>query len=93
MSNSTTALFVGDATKPRRIPAAMVPPTPHPDSERCGQPNRSSESCGSVGHNALTLPVLTAADVLHVHVGIYHVMYEINDQQIRVGVIHLRRVL
>ncbi len=31
-------------------------------------------------------------DVLRIHVGIYRVMYEINDQQIRVSVIHLGRV-
>ncbi|MGW0536559.1 type II toxin-antitoxin system RelE family toxin [Streptomyces sp. NPDC003032] len=33
-----------------------------------------------------------SADVLRVHVGGYRVMYEINDQQIRVSVIHLGRV-
>ncbi|MCM2392737.1 type II toxin-antitoxin system RelE family toxin [Streptomyces albipurpureus] len=33
-----------------------------------------------------------SADVLRIHVGIYHVMYEISDQQIRVNVIHLGRV-
>ncbi|MGW6605650.1 type II toxin-antitoxin system RelE family toxin, partial [Streptomyces sp. NPDC055036] len=32
-----------------------------------------------------------SADVLRIHVGIYRVMYEINDQQIRVSVIHLDR--
>ncbi|MGW0538209.1 type II toxin-antitoxin system RelE family toxin [Streptomyces sp. NPDC003032] len=30
--------------------------------------------------------------MLRVHVGGYRVMYEINDQQIRVSVIHLGRV-
>ncbi|MFF0043354.1 type II toxin-antitoxin system RelE/ParE family toxin [Streptomyces mirabilis] len=33
-----------------------------------------------------------SADILRIHVGIYRVMYEINDQQIRVSVIHLGRV-
>ncbi|WP_425582715.1 type II toxin-antitoxin system RelE family toxin [Streptomyces thermolineatus] len=33
-----------------------------------------------------------SADVLRIHVGIYRVMYEIDDQQIRVSVIHLGRL-
>ncbi|MFE5512380.1 type II toxin-antitoxin system RelE/ParE family toxin [Streptomyces sp. NPDC056529] len=31
-------------------------------------------------------------DVLRIHVGRYRVMYEINDQQIRISVIHLGRL-
>ena len=31
------------------------------------------------------------ADLLRIHVGVYRVMYEISDQQIRVSVIHLGR--
>ncbi|MBT2511523.1 type II toxin-antitoxin system RelE/ParE family toxin [Streptomyces sp. ISL-98] len=33
-----------------------------------------------------------SADLLRIHVGIYRVMYEINDRQVRVNVIHLGRV-
>ncbi|WP_328335846.1 MULTISPECIES: type II toxin-antitoxin system RelE family toxin [unclassified Streptomyces] len=33
-----------------------------------------------------------STDVLRIHVGIYRVMYEINDQQVRVSVIHLGRL-
>ncbi|MFE1781345.1 type II toxin-antitoxin system RelE/ParE family toxin [Streptomyces sp. NPDC059506] len=33
-----------------------------------------------------------SADVLRIHIGIYRVMYEIDDQQIRVSVIHLGRL-
>lgn len=33
-----------------------------------------------------------SADVLRIHVGIYRVMYEISDQQVRVSMIHLGRV-
>ncbi|MFC9617334.1 type II toxin-antitoxin system RelE/ParE family toxin [Streptomyces sp. NPDC056910] len=33
-----------------------------------------------------------STDVLRIHVGIYRVMYEISDQQVRVSVIHLGRV-
>jgi mRNA interferase RelE/StbE len=33
-----------------------------------------------------------STDVLRIHVGVYRVMYEISDQQIRVSVIHLGRV-
>ncbi|KMS85601.1 plasmid stabilization protein [Streptomyces regensis] len=33
-----------------------------------------------------------SADLLRIHVARYRVMYEINDQQIRVTVIHLGRV-
>ncbi|MFI2620575.1 type II toxin-antitoxin system RelE/ParE family toxin [Streptomyces sp. NPDC018584] len=33
-----------------------------------------------------------SSDVLRIHVSRYRVMYEINDHQIRVSVIHLRRV-
>ncbi|MBG7704699.1 type II toxin-antitoxin system RelE/ParE family toxin [Streptomyces sp. MC1] len=33
-----------------------------------------------------------SADLLRIHVARYRVMYEINDQQIRVSVIHLGRV-
>ncbi|MDF4254602.1 type II toxin-antitoxin system RelE/ParE family toxin [Streptomyces sp. WMMB303] len=33
-----------------------------------------------------------SADLLRIHVGAYRVMYEINDRQIRVNVIHLGRV-
>ncbi|MFI6689856.1 type II toxin-antitoxin system RelE/ParE family toxin [Streptomyces sp. NPDC050485] len=33
-----------------------------------------------------------SADILRIHVGIYRVLYEINDQQIRVSIIHLGRV-
>lgn len=32
-----------------------------------------------------------SADLLRIHVGIYRVMYEINDHQVRVSVIHLGR--
>jgi mRNA interferase RelE/StbE len=32
------------------------------------------------------------ADVLRIHIGRYRVMYEINDRQIRVSVIHLGRL-
>ena len=32
-----------------------------------------------------------SADLLRIHVGLYRVMYEINDQQVRVSVIHLGR--
>lgn len=32
-----------------------------------------------------------SADVLRIHVGRYRVMYEVNDRQIRVSVIHLGR--
>jgi mRNA interferase RelE/StbE len=31
-------------------------------------------------------------DVLRIHVGIYRVMYEISDQQVRISVIHLGRL-
>jgi mRNA interferase RelE/StbE len=31
-------------------------------------------------------------DVLRIHVGIYRVLYEISDQQVRVSVIHLGRL-
>lgn len=31
-------------------------------------------------------------DVLRIHVGVYRVMYEISDQQVRVSVIHLGRL-
>lgn len=33
-----------------------------------------------------------STDVLRLHVGIYRVMYEISDQQVRVSVIHLGRL-
>ncbi|MCZ7430147.1 type II toxin-antitoxin system RelE family toxin [Streptomyces sp. WMMC1477] len=33
-----------------------------------------------------------SADVLRIHVGRYRVMYEVNDRQVRVSVIHLGRV-
>ncbi|MFF8960829.1 type II toxin-antitoxin system RelE/ParE family toxin [Streptomyces sp. NPDC014894] len=33
-----------------------------------------------------------SADILRIHVGIYRVMYEISDRQVRVSVIHLGRV-
>lgn len=33
-----------------------------------------------------------SADVLRIHAGIYRVMYEISDRQVRVSVIHLGRV-
>ncbi|MEV5011553.1 MULTISPECIES: type II toxin-antitoxin system RelE family toxin [unclassified Streptomyces] len=33
-----------------------------------------------------------SADLLRIHVGVYRVMYEISDQQVRVSVIHLGRV-
>ncbi|MFE9370613.1 type II toxin-antitoxin system RelE/ParE family toxin [Streptomyces sp. NPDC006711] len=33
-----------------------------------------------------------SADVLRIHVGVYRVLYEISDQQIRVSVIHLGRL-
>lgn len=33
-----------------------------------------------------------SADLLRIHIGAYRVMYEINDQQIRVSVIHLGRL-
>jgi mRNA interferase RelE/StbE len=33
-----------------------------------------------------------STDVLRIHVGIYRVMYEISDQQVRVGIIHLGRL-
>ncbi|MEU9197792.1 type II toxin-antitoxin system RelE family toxin [Streptomyces hundungensis] len=33
-----------------------------------------------------------SADVLRIHVGVYRVLYEITDQQIRVSVIHLGRL-
>ncbi|MGW1887441.1 type II toxin-antitoxin system RelE family toxin [Streptomyces sp. NPDC001970] len=33
-----------------------------------------------------------SADLLRIHVGHYRVMYEIDDRQIRVSVIHLGRV-
>jgi mRNA interferase RelE/StbE len=32
------------------------------------------------------------ADVLRIHVGIYRVMYEISDSQVRISVIHLGRL-
>lgn len=31
-------------------------------------------------------------DVLRIHVGVYRVMYEITDQQVRVSVVHLGRL-
>ena len=33
-----------------------------------------------------------SGDVLRIHVGIYRVMYEISDQRVHVGIIHLGRV-
>lgn len=33
-----------------------------------------------------------STDVLRIHVGIYRVMYEISDQQVRISVIHLGRL-
>jgi mRNA interferase RelE/StbE len=33
-----------------------------------------------------------SADLLRIHIGVYRVLYEISDQQIRVSVIHLGRV-
>ncbi|MDQ0938921.1 type II toxin-antitoxin system RelE/ParE family toxin [Streptomyces sp. V1I1] len=33
-----------------------------------------------------------STDVLRIHVGIYSVMYEISDQQVRISVIHLGRL-
>ncbi|MEU3598685.1 type II toxin-antitoxin system RelE/ParE family toxin [Streptomyces sp. NPDC006798] len=33
-----------------------------------------------------------SSDVLRIHVGIYRVLYEISDRQVRVSVIHLGRV-
>ncbi|PJM97834.1 plasmid stabilization protein [Streptomyces sp. CB01201] len=33
-----------------------------------------------------------SSDVLRIHVGVYRVLYEISDQQIRVSVIHLGRL-
>ncbi|WP_327686494.1 type II toxin-antitoxin system RelE family toxin [Streptomyces sp. NBC_00467] len=33
-----------------------------------------------------------SADLLRIHIGAYRVMYEINDRQIRVSVIHLGRL-
>ncbi|MCZ7462327.1 type II toxin-antitoxin system RelE family toxin [Streptomyces sp. WMMC940] len=33
-----------------------------------------------------------SADLLRIHIGPYRVLYEINDQQIRVSVIHLGRI-
>ncbi|WP_234042191.1 type II toxin-antitoxin system RelE family toxin [Streptomyces marianii] len=33
-----------------------------------------------------------SADLLRIHIGSYRVLYEINDQQIRVSVIHLGRI-
>ncbi|WP_326600403.1 type II toxin-antitoxin system RelE family toxin [Streptomyces sp. NBC_01803] len=33
-----------------------------------------------------------SADVLRIHIGIYRVMYEVSDRQVRVSVIHLGRV-
>jgi mRNA interferase RelE/StbE len=33
-----------------------------------------------------------STDVLRIHVGVYRVMYEISDQQIRISVIHLGRL-
>ncbi|WP_372412502.1 type II toxin-antitoxin system RelE/ParE family toxin [Streptomyces luteireticuli] len=33
-----------------------------------------------------------SADLLRIHVGVYRVMYEISDQQIRISVIHLGRL-
>ncbi len=33
-----------------------------------------------------------SADLLRIHVGRYRVLYEINDQQVRVPVIHLGRL-
>ncbi|MFC4606224.1 type II toxin-antitoxin system RelE/ParE family toxin [Streptomyces maoxianensis] len=33
-----------------------------------------------------------STDVLRIHVGVYRVMYEISDQQVRVSVIHLGRL-
>lgn len=33
-----------------------------------------------------------STDVLRIHIGIYRVMYEISDWQVRVNVIHLGRV-
>jgi mRNA interferase RelE/StbE len=33
-----------------------------------------------------------SADVLRIHVGLYRVMYEVSDRQVRVGVIHLGQV-
>ncbi|MFE3687619.1 type II toxin-antitoxin system RelE/ParE family toxin [Streptomyces sp. NPDC059095] len=33
-----------------------------------------------------------SSDVLRIHVGVYRVLYEISDQQIRVSIIHLGRL-
>ncbi|GAA2231155.1 type II toxin-antitoxin system RelE family toxin [Streptomyces nogalater] len=33
-----------------------------------------------------------SADLLRIHVGVYRVMYEISDRQVRVSVIHLGRL-
>ena len=33
-----------------------------------------------------------SADLLRIHIGAYRVMYEINDTQVRVSVIHLGRM-
>lgn len=33
-----------------------------------------------------------SADLLRIHVGVYRVLYEINDRQVRVTVIHLGRL-
>ncbi|WP_327686558.1 type II toxin-antitoxin system RelE family toxin [Streptomyces sp. NBC_00467] len=33
-----------------------------------------------------------SSDLLRIHIGVYRVLYETNDQQIRVSVIHLGRL-
>jgi mRNA interferase RelE/StbE len=33
-----------------------------------------------------------SADLLRIHIGVYRLLYEISDQQIRVSVIHLGRL-